>query len=54
LRHFNITGDVRMEAMRMELEETMRGIDASVLRESDLTREQTKQKVDAMLDKFSM
>jgi len=54
LRHFNITGDVKMEAMRMELEETMRGIDASVLRESDLTREQTKQKVDAMLDKFSM
>jgi hypothetical protein len=54
LRHFNITGDLKMEAMRMELEDTMRGIDAATLRESDLTREQTKQKVDSLLDKFSL
>jgi hypothetical protein len=32
----------------------MRGIDAATLRESDLTREQTKQKVDSLLDKFSL
>lgn len=54
LRHFNITGDLKMEAMRMELEDAMRNVDASTLRESDLLREQTKQKVDAMLDKFSL
>jgi hypothetical protein len=54
LRHFNITGDVRMEAMRMELEDALRNVDASSLRESDHMREQTKQKVDALLDKFSL
>lgn len=54
LRHFNITGDLKMEAMRMELEEAMRNVDAATLRESDLMREQTKQKVDALLDKFSL
>jgi hypothetical protein len=31
----------------------MRGVDATSLRESDSLREQTKRKVDAMLDKFS-
>jgi len=54
LRHFNITGDLKMEAMRMELEDAMRNVDAATLRESDLMREQTKQKVDALLDKFSL
>jgi hypothetical protein len=54
LRHFNITGDIRMEAMRMELEDALRNVDASSLRESDHMREQTKQKVDALLDKFSL
>jgi hypothetical protein len=54
LRHFNITGDTRLEAMRMQLEDAMRGIDAASLRESDMLREQTKRKVDAMLDRFSL
>ena len=54
LRHFNITGDTRLEAMRMQLEDTMRGIDAASLRESDMLREQTKRKVDSMLEKFSL
>lgn len=54
LKHFNITGDLRMEAMRQQLEDTMRHVDAASLRESDLLREQTKQKVDALLDKFSL
>jgi hypothetical protein len=43
-----------MEAMRMELEDALRNVDASSLRESDHMREQTKQKVDALLDKFSL
>jgi len=54
LRHFNITGDTRLEALRMQLEDTMRGIDAASLRESDMLREQTKRKVDSMLEKFSL
>lgn len=54
LKHFNTTGDTRLEALRQQLEETMRGVDAQSLRESDLLREQTKVKVDAMLDKFAI
>lgn len=54
LRHFNTTGDTRLEAMRQQLEDAMRGVDAQTLRESDLLREQTKRKVDAMLDKFDL
>jgi hypothetical protein len=54
LKHFNISGDLKLEAMRMELEDTMRHVDAQSLRESDMLREQTKSKVDAMLDKFSL
>jgi hypothetical protein len=38
----------------MELENTMRHVDAQSLRESDMLREQTKNKVDALLDKFSL
>ena len=53
LKHFNIGGDTRMEEMRKQLEDAMRGVDATSLRESDSLREQTKRKVDAMLDKFS-
>jgi hypothetical protein len=53
LKHFNIGGDVRLEEMRKQLEDAMRGVDATSLRESDSLREQTKRKVDAMLDKFS-
>ena len=53
LKHFNISGDIRLEEMRRQLEDAMRGVDASTLRESDSLREQTKRKVDAMLDKFS-
>ena len=54
LKHFNTTNDTRLEAMRVQLEDAMRGVDAASLRESDLLREQTKSKVDALLDKFSL
>jgi hypothetical protein len=53
LKHFNTTGDTRLEAMRQQLEDAMRGVDAQSLRDSDVLREQTKNKVDALLDKFS-
>ena len=54
LKHFNTTNDTKLEAMRQQLEDAMRGVDAQSLRESDLLREQTKTKVDALLDKFSL
>lgn len=54
LKHFNTTGDTRLEAMRLQLEDTMRGVDAQSLRDSDVLRDQTKQKVDALLDKFAL
>jgi hypothetical protein len=54
LKTFNITGDVRMDEMRKQLEEALRGVDADQLRDSDMLREQTKRKVNAMLDKFSV
>jgi hypothetical protein len=53
LKSFNITGDVRMDEMRKQLEDTMRGVDADALRDSDSLREQTKRKVDAILNKFN-
>jgi hypothetical protein len=40
--------------MRRQLEDAMRGVDASSLRESDVLREQTKRKVDDLLGKFSL
>ena len=54
LKHFNTTNDTKLEFMRQQLEDAMRGVDAQSLRESDLLREQTKLKVDALLDKFSL
>ena len=54
LRTFNITGDTRMDEMRRQLEETLNGVDATMLRESDYVRHQTKAKVDAILDRFAL
>ena len=54
LKHFNTTNDTKLEAMRQQLEETMRGVDAQSLRDSDVLRDQTKQKVDALLSKFDL
>jgi hypothetical protein len=54
LRHFNATNDTKLETMRRQLEDALHGVDAQSLRDSDLLREQTKQKVDALLDKFSL
>ena len=54
LKSFNITNDTRMDEMRRQLEEAMRGVDADSLRDSDSLREQTKRKVDSILSKFEM
>lgn len=52
LKSFNITGDMRMDEMRKQLEDTLRHVDAQTLRDSDHLRQQTKAKVDALLSKF--
>ena len=54
LKSFNITGDTRMDEMRKQLEDAMRGVDADSLRDSDMLREQTKRKVDNILSKFDI
>jgi hypothetical protein len=54
LKSFNITGDMRMDEMRKQMEDAMRGVDADSLRDSDSLREQTKRKVDSILSKFDI
>jgi len=54
LKSFNITGDTRMDEMRKQLEDAMRGVNADALRDSDSLREQTKRKVDNILSKFDI
>jgi ElaB/YqjD/DUF883 family membrane-anchored ribosome-binding protein len=54
LKTFNITNDTRMDEMRRQLEDALKNVDAQSLRDSDHLRQQTKAKVDALLDKFSM
>lgn len=54
LKSFNITNDTRMDEMRKQLEDAMRGVDADSLRDSDSLREQTKRKVDNILSKFDI
>jgi ElaB/YqjD/DUF883 family membrane-anchored ribosome-binding protein len=54
LKSFNITNDTRMDEMRKQLEDAMRGVDADALRDSDSLREQTKRKVDNILSKFDI
>ena len=45
---FNITGDAKMEAMRIQLEDAMTGVSADALREDDVFRLDTKKKIDAI------
>jgi len=53
LKHFNLTNDADMERARTMLEESIYGIDADDLRENDSQREEIKNKVDAILNKFN-
>ena len=53
LQHFNVSGDTQLEAMRIKLEDTITGIDAKDIKDSDYVRGTVKQTVDAMLDKFN-
>jgi DNA-binding transcriptional regulator/RsmH inhibitor MraZ len=53
LKHFNLTGDPDMEQARKELAIAVMNHDATQLREDMLAREAVKNKVDAILGKFS-
>lgn len=53
LKHFNLTGDANMEQARTELAVAIMNHDAEDLRESHMAREAVKNKVDAILGKFS-
>jgi hypothetical protein len=54
LKHLNITGDLKLEEMRKNLEKQLSGVSAEDLREDDGLRNQTKEVVDQMLKKFSI
>lgn len=53
LKHFNLTNDPTMEQARMELAQAISHHDADDLRENHIAREAVKNKVDAILGKFS-
>lgn len=53
LKHFNLTGDPSMEQARRELATAVMNHDTAQLREDMLAREAVKNKVDAILGKFS-
>jgi hypothetical protein len=52
LKYFNFTNDTKLDAIRVQLEDMVTGINASTLRESDSVRRGIKAKVDGILDKF--
>mgnify|MGYP003650010176 CR=1 FL=1 len=53
LKHLNVTQDSRLEHLRMDMEKALHGVSCEDLRDSEAMREDTKRKVDAMLDKFA-
>jgi hypothetical protein len=53
LTHFNVNNDTQLETMRVQLENTLYGIDAKDIKDSDYVRGITKHAVDEMLDKWN-
>lgn len=52
LTHFNVKGDTQLEAMRIQLEDNITGIDVKDIKDSDYVRVTLKREVDNILDKF--
>ena len=52
LTSLNITGDTRLEAMRVQLENTLRGVDAQDCKQNYKIRVDTRSAIDSLLDKF--
>ena len=53
LKHFNLTGDTNMELARTELQDAIKNRTADDLRDNHIARMAVKDKVDAILGKFS-
>jgi len=53
LTKLNVTNDPKLEEARKSLERTMLGVSIEAIKEDSHEREQLKNKVDAILDKFS-
>lgn len=52
-KDFNLSGDVRLTEASKMLEQTLRGVSAESIRESDAVRHKVKSDVDSILNKFS-
>ena len=52
LEHFNLTQDPELERARRMLEDTIRGADITVIKESLMVREDMKAKVDNIINQF--
>jgi hypothetical protein len=52
LTHFNVKNDTQLEAMRIQLEDNITGIDVKDIKDSDYVRVTLKREVDSILDKF--
>ena len=53
LKKLNVTNDPDLERARTELEQVMKGVDITTIKDSELARSTTKQKVDDILSKFN-
>lgn len=53
-KHFNPSGDARLEGIRADLEQVLRGINIKALRESDSLRATVKSDVDDIMKKFGL
>jgi hypothetical protein len=53
LTHFNIKNDTQLEAMRLQLEDNIMGLDAKDIVKSDFVRVTLKREVDSILDLFN-
>lgn len=53
LKHFNLTNDPKLEQLRKDLEQVIRGLDGESLRKSDKLRRDTKVEVDTLLEEYA-
>lgn len=53
LTHLNVTKDPKLEEARRELEQAIRGVGIDDIKTDEVTRHKVKERLDAILDKFS-
>jgi hypothetical protein len=52
-KEFNLTGDTELQEASRKLEQTLSGVSAELIRDSEAVRHQVKSEVDDILSKFS-